>query len=252
MTRTIVIGDIHGCLEEFDELLKTLGFAQGKDRLVLAGDLVDRGPDSVGVVRRARELEAECVLGNHEHKHLRWKTWEDKIAAGAAKKNPMKPLDALKASIQAGLNDDDFEYLFSLPRIIRLDGSRSVVHGGCVPNRPLDRQPKEVTMVRFVHKEKGHFVGIRSIGEVPEGTVYWSEVWTGPETLFYGHAVHDLKDPRVDNHDGYDCWGLDTGCVFGGRLTAAVLSDENLDVEIVQVDAKEAYSVQRVAGFGFE
>lgn len=251
MGRIIVCGDIHGCLEEFDELLKVLEYAP-KDRLVLAGDLVDRGPDSVGVVRRARELQAECVLGNHEHKHLRWNTWETKVANGEAKKNPMRQFDELKMTIQAGLNADDFAYLHALPRIINLDGARAVVHGGCVPHRTLDNQPKEVTMVRHVHETKGHFVGIRTMGDIPANTVYWSEVWTGPETLFYGHAVHDLENPRVDEHDGYECWGLDTGCVFGGRLTAAVLNEQDFEVEVVQVQAKEVYSVTKPVGYVFE
>ena len=50
MGRTIVVGDIHGCALEFDDLLRSLGFAQGVDRVVLVGDLVARGPDSAGVV----------------------------------------------------------------------------------------------------------------------------------------------------------------------------------------------------------
>jgi len=251
MRRTVVVGDIHGCLEEFDELLKVLEYTPEKYRLILAGDLVDRGPDSVGVVRRARELGAECVLGNHEHKHIRWNNWEKKVASGEAKKNPMS-FSEHKIGIYQGLNGADFDYLDALPRIIRLDGARAVVHGGCIPHVPLERQPKEVTMVRYVHETRGHFVGIRSISTQPENTVYWSEVWTGPETLFYGHAVHDLENPRVDEHDGYECWGLDTGCVFGGRLTAAVLNDDDFEVELVQVQAKRVYSERHPAGYKFE
>jgi predicted phosphodiesterase len=250
MGRIIVIGDIHGCLDEFDELITLLEYTSN-DRLILAGDLVDRGPDSVGVVRRARELEAECVLGNHEHKHIRWNNWEKKVASGEAKKNPMK-FSEDKLEIYRGLNDADFAYLDSLPRIIRIDGARAVVHGGCRPNVTLEQQPKEVTMIRYVHETTGRFVGIRSISDIPENTVYWSEVWTGPETLFYGHAVHDLVDPRLDEHDGYDCWGLDTGCVFGGRLTAAVLNTYDFSVDLVQVQAKCVYSERKPAGHKFE
>ena len=248
--RIVVIGDIHGCLEEFDELLRTLDLS-GNDRVILAGDLVDRGPDSAGVVRRARELNLECVLGNHDHKHVRWDGWEKKVAAGQAKSNPMKFDDKKKATYSA-MSEEDLAWLAALPRIIRIDGARAVVHGGLVPNRSLDRQPKEVTMVRFVDRTKGNFVGIRSISEQPENTVYWSTVWTGPETIFYGHAVHDLVTPRVDMHDGYECWGIDTGCVFGGHLTAAVLSSDHPEVELVQVKAKEKYWELRPAGYGFE
>jgi bis(5'-nucleosyl)-tetraphosphatase (symmetrical) len=72
MGLTAVIGDIHGCLDEFDELRKKIGLVKGTDRVVLLGDLIDRGPDSVGVVRRAMEMNDECILGNHEEKHLRF------------------------------------------------------------------------------------------------------------------------------------------------------------------------------------
>jgi adenine/guanine phosphoribosyltransferase-like PRPP-binding protein len=58
MGRTIVVGDIHGCALEFDDLLRSLGFAQGVDRVVLVGDLVARGPDSAGVVELARSCGA--------------------------------------------------------------------------------------------------------------------------------------------------------------------------------------------------
>ncbi|HEX8909086.1 MAG TPA: metallophosphoesterase, partial [Anaeromyxobacteraceae bacterium] len=60
--RTIVVGDVHGCLEELDELLRLVELRPGFDRLVFVGDLLDRGPDSLGVVRRARELRARSVL----------------------------------------------------------------------------------------------------------------------------------------------------------------------------------------------
>ena len=74
--RTIFIGDVHGCLTELDALLACLEPREG-DRLCFTGDLVDRGPDSLGVVRRVRALLAQfpgsaCIIGNHEEKTLRY------------------------------------------------------------------------------------------------------------------------------------------------------------------------------------
>lgn len=69
--RFLVMGDIHGCLDEFNELVNKMQYQQGRDRLVLLGDLTDKGPDSLGVVRRARELGAMCVRGNHDDKVIR-------------------------------------------------------------------------------------------------------------------------------------------------------------------------------------
>ena len=69
--RFLVMGDIHGCLKEFNELVEKMQYEQGRDRLVLLGDLTDKGPDSLGVVRRARELGAMCIRGNHDDKVIR-------------------------------------------------------------------------------------------------------------------------------------------------------------------------------------
>eukprot|EP00662_Eupelagonemidae_sp_cell21_P029778 gene29778-23700_t len=64
--RVVIVGDIHGCCDEFRDLLRAVGHRQGADTLILAGDLVNKGPKSVEVVRVARELGALAVLGNHE------------------------------------------------------------------------------------------------------------------------------------------------------------------------------------------
>ena len=71
-----VIGDIHGSLPEFNQLISKLHYNHDAgDRIILAGDLVARGPDSVGVIRRANELKALCVRGNHDDKVIRLKTY---------------------------------------------------------------------------------------------------------------------------------------------------------------------------------
>ena len=67
--RTIIVGDIHGCLAELRELLGTLGFSD-EDRLIAVGDLVGKGPDGAGVVRFFREGGHQSVLGNHDAKLL--------------------------------------------------------------------------------------------------------------------------------------------------------------------------------------
>ena len=250
--RTIVIGDVHGCLAELDELLRTVEYKQGEDRLVFVGDLVDRGPDSVGVVRRVRELRAECILGNHEEKHLRWRRWERKVERGDAPKNPMKQFPQEKLDIQAGLTREDFVWLSDLPLSLRLgtfDGNEFVVvHGGLEPHRAFDKQTKQVVRVRYCDVTTGVFKGSNFPGHQPDGTQYWSELWKGPESVFYGHAVWEGA-PRFDDHDTHVCWGIDTGCCFGGHLTAAVMNPGGVEMGFVSVPAKEKYSEQPVGGF---
>ena len=69
----------------------------------------------------------------------------------------------------------------------------------------------------------------------------------GPENVVYGHIVHSRRNPRIDtretSHGVVRCYGIDTGCVFGGRLTAIVFDDEEMRAEptFVQVEAERAY-----------
>ena len=78
MKRTFVVGDVHGCFRELMLLLEKIQYNENQDRLIFAGDLVDRGPDSAKVVRWVREASVRtnnlttCVLGNHDDKHFRW------------------------------------------------------------------------------------------------------------------------------------------------------------------------------------
>lgn len=85
--RTIVLGDIHGCLDEFRELVQRLD-VQSSDHVLLAGDLMDRGPDPVGCVQFARESRFLSVLGNHEERHLRWR--RHNIHLGAERAGPSR------------------------------------------------------------------------------------------------------------------------------------------------------------------
>lgn len=233
--RTIIVGDIHGCLEEFEELLRKVEYST-EDRLVLAGDLVDRGPDSAGVVRKAREMGAECVLGNHELKYVRWREWERKVASGEAGKNPMQFKED-KLKLYQEFTEFDLDWMATLPSYIYVAESIIVVHGG-LEAKPLEKQSnKLMTMCRYLNP-KGNFVGLKRDLSQPNGSVFWTEQWRGPESVFYGHIVHE--EVRIDHGEDHTCWGIDTGCVFGGKLTAAILTGD--EVTFCEVPAKEDYS----------
>ncbi len=233
--RTIVIGDVHGCLEELEELLGRTAPVPG-DRLVFLGDLLDRGPDPVGVLRRVRELGAECVLGNHEEKHLRFAAHEARRRADPRYRNPMRPFDAKRAAEHAHLTHDDLLWLASLPRWIALDRGWVAVHGGLVPGVPLSAQPPDWTLkLRYVDAA-GRPVP-RDAGDAGlPGVRRWAEAWDGPSSVVYGHFPHELGEPRRDEpKPGVVCMGIDTGCVYGGALTALVLPA----VELVQVPSRQ-------------
>lgn len=244
MQRTLVVGDIHGCLEEFDELLLVAGFVSG-DRLLLLGDLLDRGPDSIGTVRRARELGAECLMGNHEEKHLRWRRYELRRAQTGAP-NPMRPFPADKLATQAGLTPDDWAYLERLPLTACVTPTWLAIHAGLEPHKPLSEQKPQVLMrARWVDAETGKMRAIDPEApevQQPKRSVFWTEVWPGPENVIYGHHVASLEIPRFDvSVQGVTCLGLDTGACFGGYLTGCWFVGGQRAV-LVQVKARATYA----------
>jgi bis(5'-nucleosyl)-tetraphosphatase (symmetrical) len=240
--RTIVIGDIHGCLEELQALLSLVSFRRGADRLVLLGDLMDRGPDPVGCVRLARQLGAESVLSNHDEKHLRYRRHEA-LRRMTGAENPIRSLGAVAVRQNAALSDDDVAWLGGLPLMIRLRDGMVAVHAGLEPERPLADQSAAVLRVTFVDKD-GRMVRLpERDGVRPDRIYHWAQRWRGPESVVYGHAVHSLVDPRVDAFPGGRCVGLDTGCCFGGRLTALVLVPSE-DASFAQVQARQAYATR--------
>lgn len=250
---TVAVGDIHGCLEEFDELLKTIQYNPNQMRLVLLGDLMDRGPDPVGCVRRARELDVECIMGNHEEKHLRWHKHQKKFDE-TGKSNPMKPMAADDAKANSFLSDQDWTWMKALPLKLDLGLGWWAVHAGCEPKYTLHKQnPSQIMRVRYVD-ERGTGKSLNADLSQPEGTVYWDQQWKGPESLVYGHCVHDLKEWRHTTNNGVQCVGIDTGCCFGGHLTAMLMERSNSDLvpayevwsslNFVQVKAKKVYSVR--------
>lgn len=245
---TVVIGDVHGCIEELNELLKLIQYNSNQMRLVFLGDLLDRGPSPIECVRRVKELGAECIMGNHEEKHLRWHKHE-KNKERTGKANPMKPMSLADATANAGLSNSDWTWLKSLPVKLDLGYNWWAVHAGCEPRFTLAKQPTaQIMRVRYVDAN-GIARALNPDMSQPEGTVYWTEQWRGPENIIYGHCVHDLKNPRHD-YSPYrsHCLGIDTGCCFGGHLTAAlfkepeglhVIGDKN--IEFAQIKAKRKY-----------
>ena len=211
MGRTIFIGDIHGCYDELTQLLEKLRL-QHDDRVVAVGDLTVKGPKSAEVLDLfANDSRFASVVGNHDLALVRH--WGDK-------KTPLNKAQA-KAFKELNTKDDRyFLFLASLPFYIDLD-SHVVVHAGVRPAIPLQKQSSD------------DLVELRTLGEdrtAREGTP-WYEAYEGPTKVMFGHWP--APQPRVAKH----AIGLDTGCVYGGHLTAYVLETG----EFVAVTAAENY-----------
>ena len=228
MQPTIVVGDVHGCLDELRRLLAACGYHRG-DRLVLAGDLVAKGPDSQGVVQLAREEGAAAVAGNHDDHVLRVRA----VARGLAPL-PTKGIRAEHQQVADALGPEDWAYLEAMPIFLRLgresinidaDADTVVLHAGAVPGVPIEDQRRE------------HLTTMRSIDDAGNPTKKiegrpWAAVWPGPERIVFGHdAVRGLQKYPF-------ALGLDTGCVYGNRLTAVRLPERRL----IAVEARRPYA----------
>ena len=243
--KTIIVGDVHGCLEELKELLVKVDFQQGLDRLIFAGDLVDRGPDSAGVVKYVRALKAEAVMGNHESKLLRRWRHIQRAKTNPKYRNPMKRSVDQEKTISA-LDHDDLVWLDRLPYFIDLpDLNALVVHAGLAPGVPVARQAREVlTMVRYIDYDRMIMVPLQVPGFTqPPNSFYWAEAYDGHRNVIFGHnVVGDDTKTWQGIENGVRCWGIDTGCVFGGNLTACVFSKDASEPTFISVRAHSNYS----------
>lgn len=251
MSRIALIGDIHGCLYEFQDLIAKVN--PGKDdRVICLGDFMDKGPYPAECVRFARESGFESVLGNHEERHIRWRKHEDarkheEARRGAAKKNPMRPMDPEDEAANEALSPEDWAWLKSLPTRIDLGANWVAVHGGFLPDQPYaDQHPNEVIRVRWVRRgDDGKwmaaptdYTSADTIMKPPEGGRHWADVWEGPQNVVYGHEAFSLTRPKVTTFNGVQTWGIDTGAAHGGHLTALILPT----LELVQVKSRAHYA----------
>jgi hypothetical protein len=199
MPRSILVGDVHGCRTELEALLARTRFGAG-DRLVMTGDLVVRGPDPAGTLDLLIALRARAVRGNHDDRMVRCRQGEAPIG------------DAQRAVLSA-LSEHHWAYLEALPLWLDLpEHGVRVVHAGVVPGVPIERQsPRSLMFMR----------GLSPGGEPTErrGDPPWGARYREAPHVVFGHNA--LDEPQI-----HPCaTGLDTGCVYGGRLTALVLDE---------------------------
>ncbi len=235
------IGDIHGCYEELKALLNKLGyeskevikngsiykryFHPDKRKLMFLGDMVDRGPASDKVMELIVELYnqnmAYAVLGNHDEKFLRY-----------LKGNPVKVNSGLETTIgqfegkSEELKNNVIRFLKDLPSHYVLDGGRIVaVHAGIRE----DMQGKDKREIKdyCVFGEPGEEKKEDGLPVRQD----WGRNYNGKAKVVYGHTP--VKDPYWINNS----IGIDSGCVFGGKLTALRYPE----MELIYVDAFDSY-----------
>jgi hypothetical protein len=247
-SRNIIVGDTHGCLTELLELLDAVNYQEGLDRLVFVGDLIDRGPDPLGVLRLARESCAESVRGNHENSLLESRKPGSKISNSLYNRDP---------DFASKLNSEDWKFLESLPFKIQINENIWVVHAGAEPATPFKDQHSEVlSRVRYVGQD-GKFKRGSEWYYKPTDGYLWSDGWIGDECIIYGHQTTGNDEPNFKIVDGSNGWtlGIDTGCAYGGRLTAVVIETSDLtgvNMEFSQVKAHRRNPVDYGYGKGYK
>ena len=208
MGRTIIVGDVHGCRRELEQLLDRLGFTAG-DRLIFVGDLIARGPDTLGVLDVARTTGAIVVRGNHEQKLLAWR--EARMARLRGEAAREVKLGPVHETVSRQLRPVDWSLLETSPLWLDLPehGAR-VVHAGVQSGVAIEHtKPSTLLRIRTVRTE----------GRGEPRDVLWGARYHGPPHVVFGHnAAPGLQLHRAAT-------GLGTGCVYGGRLTALVLAD---------------------------
>ncbi|KAF9418065.1 hypothetical protein BGZ76_004457, partial [Entomortierella beljakovae] len=262
--RTIIVGDVHGDLKGFDAFLNRVRFDSSRDTIVLAGDIVTKGSQSLEVIDRAIQIGAKCVRGNHDDTVIRWRGFLDSVSRqeqndieagdsdvddhedddfseiGMSEVNQLRmqstgasvPSDLVENSehysIAKSMSRKQYNYLRSCPLILTLPRELSaekvpihVVHAGIDPHRGILKQKPWV------------LINIRNL--LKDGTPSRKKAsGTGWTTEF--NDIHHNQTPTKQDFMvvyGHDAgrglsvmrWsiGLDTGCVYGGRLTGYVV-----------------------------
>ena len=213
MKRHIVIGDIHGCFDELRELLDRVA-PSGDDVVVSAGDVVRKGPapDLCLDLWRARGWDA--VLGNQERKLL------DLVKAKRVSDEP----DQRVANRRELL-----DFIREWPLLLDFEEAGfAVVHGGLMPGTSMrDTLDDSVLTLRYIRRAGEGWTIVPKRQEQP-GDRFWTEEWDGPRTIVYGHT------PRPEVRRDAKAIGLDTACVYGGSLSAAILKDGEWTIEAVK------------------
>ena len=233
-----VVGDVHGCLDELVALLERLGYAVAADgawrhpqgrRLVFVGDLVDRGPDVAGVldlVMRAVEAgSAFCVPGNHDDKLMRRLRGRRVVVAHGLQES----LDSL-AGRPAAFSRQVARFLGALPSHLVLDEGRLVVAHAGMPAHLQGRDSRRVRDFALYGETTGE---VDELGLPVRRD--WARTYSGRRLVVYGHTP--VAHPAWVN----GTINVDTGCVFGGRLTAL----RHPEGELVSVPARRAHATPR-------
>ncbi len=200
--KTLVIGDIHGCYVELNNLLERAGLAS-EDAIIALGDIVDRGPETPEVLEFFRQqANTRSLMGNHERKHIR--SYRREIKPALSQLISKSQLGTAYPEAVAFM--DTFPTFIEMPEAI-------LVHGYLEPGVPLAEQFPTVLCGTMGGE---HYLYARY--DKP-----WYELYERDKPVLFGHHDH-LKNGQPFIYQDR-AFGLDTSCVLGKTLTGLILPD---------------------------
>lgn len=247
--RTLVIGDVHGCLEELQELIEIFKPSQN-DTVIFAGDLIHKGPFSAEVLSYVSILRHFCtvkvVAGNHEEKQLRFIANEAR-ARLTGKSNPMQKVEGYAELANAC--DTDMLYVMESARLFVEAEDFVILHGGYGKHHCLEdvalrdlktlasderERAKWLLFTRYL-TPKGFPV---SLGKETKEDKFWAEMYDGEiGHILFGHQPFLTEEKKEFPF----ATGLDLGCVFGNKLCGVEISKGKI-VNTIYVNAKRKYA----------
>lgn len=206
--QTILIGDVHSCASELRELLEKLGEISGAT-IVFLGDLVNKGPDPAGVLDIVCSLDCVCLRGNHENEHLGWND---------GTRPATKECLATRELMSEEVYEDFLKFAARMPLFFKNEDVIAV-HGALQPDLPFTLQPAALLT-----------------GDV-KFDLGWKDGLRLDHPVVVGHKRYN-PEPEIPCIIERKFYGIDTGCVFGGNLTAVELPSGRL----WQVPAAQKYA----------
>jgi len=237
-----LIGDVQGCARELDDLIESVRFDPGRDELWCLGDLVNRGPDSLAALRLWRDVGGHGLIGNHDVNALRTR---------ASRRAPRRA-DTLDALFRATDADELLGRLREQPVLVHLPGDEYVrpvwiVHAGLDPRwsdleevaRRINDVPHDddwlespevafATRVRCCTADGDRCDHSGRPEDCPPPFEAWDRFYEGRTLVVHGHWA------CRGYYRGERTMGLDSGCVYGGKLTAWCQEEDR----IVQVPSR--------------
>ena len=223
--RAIIVGDVHGCARELRTLLRRIRPRAMCDSLYFTGDIIGKGPDSLEALREVRALslsglQVESLMGNHEAGFLRWLDARRSGSARADNSPTDDKHERERRLWEAKLSSDEFVWLRERPLQLTLPpeyGQAIVVHAGMEPGTPAAMQRRETLITIRSLLRNGTASALAGRKPMSQHSS-WAARWKGPAHLIFGHDARR----KIQRHKF--ATGLDSGAVYGGKLSALILN----------------------------